>query len=536
MCVMKTLSLSPFHLFQTHGENFVYDLESGIALQIDLPAYTALALRQEGVAEEEIAHRLITAYGATIACSVITELQTLERRGLFRGPVTIRDGAETEALIQDLCRQSIGNITLSISEACNLRCRYCYIGTNGALENGLMSLETARQAVEYAFSRVKPGAEISICLFGGEPLLNKRVFGAVLRHGRELAAAQGKRVRYSVTTNATLLDEELLADVQEFRVGVMVSIDGPREVQDLNRPRANGEGSFDLTMAGVRKLQALGRHVNARCTISSQCLDRPTVVTALEGLGFSHIAVTPSWGKSYFRWPLDIGPEESAVLDGQDDYFINRVFEQLQANEKVHYDPFAKAVQAIHARGVPRVPCGVGRGTLTAGIDGKLYPCHRYVGMANYVIGDIWQGVIPARLADYFRGYYGTRQKCENCWGVRICKRICPWYVSHEDGLAVPPPDWYCAEILRWYELGIWFYNRLKQEQPAYLAQLVSQGQKKPQAGRPGGAAGQGADRPANGARDRQPARPAGSDASHTCPRCGKVARREGTHEARQPV
>jgi len=102
---------------------------------------------------------------------------------------------------------------------------------------------------------------------------------------------------------------------------VMVSIDGPREVQDCNRPRANGQGSFDLTMAGVQRLQAQGRRVNARCTISNQCLDRPTIVQALEGMGFGHIALTPSWGKSYFQWPFDIGPEENAVLESQDDYF-----------------------------------------------------------------------------------------------------------------------------------------------------------------------------------------------------------------------
>jgi uncharacterized protein len=472
---MKTLSISPYHLFQVHGDRFVYDLESGIAIQLDPPAYDALALRQDGAADEAITSHLRQRYGAETARSVFAELRGLASRGLFCGPVTIRDEAETEALIQELCQSAVGNITLSISEACNLRCRYCYIGTNGALENGFMSEEVARQAVDYAFSRVKPGESVSMCLFGGEPLLNKRVFRAILSYGAETAAAQGKKIHYSVTTNATLLDDELLADVKQYGVGVMVSIDGPREVQDQNRPCANGRGSFDLTMAGVRKLQDLGRRVNARCTLSNQCLDRPSIVQGLEDLGFGHIAVTPSWGKSYSRWPYDIGPEESAVLDAQDDALIARLFEQLKAGEPVRYDPFAKAVQAIHSRTVPRAPCGVGRGSLTAGIDGKLYPCHRYVGMEHYVIGDIWRGVDQEALANYYRAYYGARQKCENCWGVRICKRICPWYVSHEDGMAVPPPDWYCAAILRWYELGMWVYNRLKTEHPAYLAQLVGQ-------------------------------------------------------------
>ena len=472
---MKALSISPYHLFEVRGDRFVYDIQSGIAIQIDPPAFDALVQRQEGIADEVIASRSKDSYGAETARSVLGELRGLASRGLFCGPVTIRDEAETEELIQDLCQSSVGNITLSISEACNLRCRYCYIGTNGALENGFMDQEVARQAVDYAFSRVWPGETVSMCLFGGEPLLNKHVFRFILRYGTEAAAAQGKKIHYSVTTNATLLDDDLLADVNQFGVGVMVSIDGPREVQDQNRPRANGQGSFDLTMAGVRKLQDLGRQVNARCTLSNQCLDRSTIVQALEDFGFGHIAVTPSWGKSYSRWPYDLGPEESAVLDAQDDGLIARLFEQLRTGELVRYDPFARAVQAIHARTMPRAPCGVGRGSLTAGIDGKLYPCHRYVGMENFVIGDVWRGVDREALANYYRSYYGTRKKCETCWGVRICKRICPWYVSHEDGMAVPPPDWYCTAILHWYELGMWVYNRLKTEQPAYLEHLVGQ-------------------------------------------------------------
>ena len=318
---MKPLPISPYHLFHVHDEGFVYDIETGIVMKIDAPAYDALSWRQADIPQTDIATRLVSIYGAEAARCVLAELRGLESRGLFRGPVTIRDETETEALIQDLCKSSIGNITLSISEACNLRCRYCYIGTNGALENGFMNQDVARQAVDYAFSRVKSGEAVSICLFGGEPLLNKRVFRDVLRYGKEVSAAQGKPVKYSVTTNATLLDDELMADVKQFGVGVMVSIDGPREVQDCNRPRANGQGSFDLTMAGVQRLQAQGRRVNARCTISNQCLDRPTIVQALEGMGFGHIALTPSWGKSYFQWPFDIGPEENAVLESQDDYF-----------------------------------------------------------------------------------------------------------------------------------------------------------------------------------------------------------------------
>jgi uncharacterized protein len=107
------------------------------------------------------------------------------------------------------------------------------------------------------------------------------------------------------------------------------------------------------------------------------------------------------------------------------------------------------------------------------GIDGNLYPCHRYVGMENYVLGHVETGIDRARFADYLRAYFRTKAKCERCWAINICGGYCPWYVSNGDGTCSPPHDWWCEEVLGWLEQGIWLYDTLRSDHPDYFRRVV---------------------------------------------------------------
>jgi len=117
--------------------------------------------------------------------------------------------------------------------------------------------------------------------------------------------------------------------------------------------------------------------------------------------------------------------------------------------------------------------CGVGRGCTTVGIDGKLYPCHRYVGMENYVLGDVVTGIDRQKFTDYLRSYFTTKSKCEQCWAINICGGYCPWYVSNQDGTSSYPKDWWCDEVKSWLEQGIWLYDTLRKRFPDYFKKLV---------------------------------------------------------------
>ena len=172
---MKRLGLAPYHLFQFRGINYALDIESSAVVRLDDPAYDALSLRLENASPGDIATHLVTTYGEETSQTVLRELRWLGESGLFRGPIYTYDDGENEAYIERLIRMSTNKIKLYLAEACNLRCRYCYVNDNEALNNGLMEWEIAKQAVDYVFRRAGNAEQVNITFFGGEPLLNKPV-------------------------------------------------------------------------------------------------------------------------------------------------------------------------------------------------------------------------------------------------------------------------------------------------------------------------------------------------------------------------
>ena len=470
---MKTLELVPYHQFQFRGNKYVFDIESSAVMRIDDAAYDALSLRRNGDSVDDNTSKLAAAYGQETADAVLAELDWLEQNGLFRRPATTYDDAENEAYIQRLIRMSTNKIELSLAEACNLRCRYCYVADNDALNNGLMPWKIAKQGVDLVFERSGNARDINITFFGGEPLLNKRVLLRTIRYSQKKGAEQGKQVRYSMTTNATLLDDEIIDVIKRYNFGLMVSLDGPKEVQDQMRPFVDGRGSYDETVVKIKQLMQRRRSVTVRCTLSNQHLDRKEIVGFLEDFGFSRVGMSRCSGRADSQGPYDIGRDENAVLKQQDDFFLDRLLAQLQQGERIRFNPWASAVRNIHDKANRRMRCGVGRGTTTVGIDGKLYPCHRYVGMENYVLGHVSTGINREQFADYLRAYFRTKRKCESCWAINICGGYCPWYVSCDDGTCQEPSDWWCEEVKGWYEQGIWLYDTLRSQHPQYFRQLV---------------------------------------------------------------
>jgi uncharacterized protein len=176
---VKKLALDPYHLFRFQEHNYLLDIGSSAVMRLDAPAYEALSLRRAGTPRQAIANRLANSHGVEAATSVEKELRWLERQGLLMGPVAAYDEHEDEAYIQRLTGMATNKIELYLAEDCNLRCRYCYVNENQALNNGLMRWEVARQAIDFAFSRAGQADTVSIwrraiaqqaCLSPGDPV------------------------------------------------------------------------------------------------------------------------------------------------------------------------------------------------------------------------------------------------------------------------------------------------------------------------------------------------------------------------------
>src|SRR5204862_2212419 len=131
---------------------------------------------------------------------------------------------------------------------------------------------TARQSVDFMFAEAGDQTNVNLTFFGGETLMNFKVLQSSLAYARERATVLGKEVSASLTTNATLLREEVIDWIVANDVGVTISIDGAREQQDKFRVFANGMGSYDIILPNIKSLLARHRRrpVGARVTLTGQ--------------------------------------------------------------------------------------------------------------------------------------------------------------------------------------------------------------------------------------------------------------------------
>ena len=107
-------------------------------------------------------------------------------------------------------------VQLILSEDCNLACKYCYCAVSPDQKfTGKMSKEVARQAVDLLLSQ-ETQQRSTITFFGGEPLLNQETMNDCLEYSLKQGKLRNRQVGYSITTNATLLNEDSMDKIVKY--------------------------------------------------------------------------------------------------------------------------------------------------------------------------------------------------------------------------------------------------------------------------------------------------------------------------------
>ncbi|MGJ7920858.1 radical SAM protein [Neobacillus sp. LXY-4] len=129
------------------------------------------------------------------------------------------------------------------TEKCNFRCTYCYEDYT----IGRMSDETIKGIKAFLDRRSPELEELHLSWFGGEPLVAKDIVLDISAHASALAKVHsGLNYRGSMTTNAYFLTPSMLSKLTKAGVlDYQITLDGPRELHNRSRLRADGKGTFD---------------------------------------------------------------------------------------------------------------------------------------------------------------------------------------------------------------------------------------------------------------------------------------------------
>jgi len=327
-------------------------------------------------------------------------------------------------------------LVLSVTHACNLACRYCYVRAKGAAgggARGVMSRRTARRAL----TLLRPPGPWRVGFFGGEPLIAWDLVREVIALARERAENAGVRVSFSLTTNGTLLAPQRAEHLARAGCSLILSLDGPRDLHDRERRLGSKGGSYDLARAGLGNAAAagLGPRLTLRGTFP---LAAPALRARLEFLnelasqGYAQaVSVEPAW-------PSRGGADRLDRLEGEYLDAARWAAEKLGRGERVRFHHLQKALERILLLRPAGSECGAGFGYLDVAPDGSLHACHKEAGQR---IGHVETGLVERLRAPWRENRWYGRESCYRCWARNVCGGGCrALSVEHTDSIARPYP------------------------------------------------------------------------------------------------
>jgi uncharacterized protein len=330
------------------------------------------------------------------------------------------------------------DLTLILTEDCNLRCAYCY---QKNFRRNEMPVETGVAAVRAAVSHLRGGAQppsLALTYFGGEPLLRAGAMFEIQAAARNLARGAGVAMTAKAPTNGLLLTEPIVERAGELGIFISLSFDGGAAALDAGRVRPDGSGSFDDACRALRLLVQSRRPFGVYSVITPQ--------------NVRHLA-----DSRRFLW--DMG---ARILVGAIDYTAHwddaavatlveqyeRVGEMyrrlLKRRAHFHLEPIDSRIsQRTRPKDWQRCVPGVRQ--VTAGPDGTLYGCVEFFYRRLYPLGDVHGWLDPEKVKAFATlELAGKPEECTSC-GVRDrCTNSCACVNLRTTGVANRPPESVC--------------------------------------------------------------------------------------------
>lgn len=446
----KHYHLKEHHLFQRFDKQILFNGETMLFYEVT-PTVSDLVSSLEKNPEVDPVAPLRKKYGRWEIKSAITYL---EKEEFFR------KGDGDHRSIRPILkkRRGIRHLELLVTHRCNMACRYCY-GAHGQEEwdqgpylygadSGGMTFDTAKKGVDYLFEASGPQKELSVIFFGGEPLLEIDLLERIVPYIRAKEKETGKKADLSLSTNGLLLTPKIVDFLAKNRIGCQVSIDGPAGIHDRTRLLPNGKGSYDAIVPGVKRLisRRLGK-VPARVTAVRELIDLEGVVSHLFGLGFGSVHVEPAIGSS---GDMGVTNEDVEEIKRQNEALALFLVESVKNNRFFNYSNLVKHIRQTRVvKERLAYYCGAGRTYFALAQDGGFYPCHRFVGMDEYRMGDVAEGIDLAFQKKIVSLTVDNRPVCRECWARYLCGGGCWKHAVDAHGSLGTPEDKLSCQIIK---------------------------------------------------------------------------------------
>lgn len=369
---------------------------------------------------------------------------------LRKSPIEKIEHPDTK-ILEKLTHNSMAQMTLQLTQNCNLRCSYCvYSGNyyNRTHNNLKMDFETAKKSLRYFFANSSHNKELAIGFYGGEPLLCFKFIKKCVDYAENINP--GKKLYFTITTNGTLLTKEVSKYLMNHNFHITLSLDGPEEQHNKNRTFVNGKGSFNKILNNLENISKeypeFVEYITINNVITPQhdleqlmhFFDEHPKFKQLE-TQFVEVDQTDIKDDKYQSFPdkyiiikrylyflyllslIGMYPKDKlSKLTPGNEYLTNLFYQNIKNS--------AGSERTCHHGG----PCTPGVHKLFVDSKGNLFPCERLNEESQEVcLGSIDSGININKSKNILNIGSITENECKNCWCINLCDMCVKKTLSH---------------------------------------------------------------------------------------------------------
>ncbi len=335
------------------------------------------------------------------------------------------------------------------TKRCNMNCIYCHAPKVPADRNGFdMSIETADKVLDFIFQ--SPSREITIEFQGGEPLFNFDVIKHIVKKAKQ---NKERKLKFTVVTNLSLMNEEILDFMLAERLLPCTSLDGPEELQEKNRPN-----TYRFIRKWVPVLQKrMKNKLSAIAIITRHSLKYPKeIVDEYLKFKFEKLWVQP------FHALGNAKRNYEKIKYSADDYvqFWKSIVDYIVLNKlPISEVSTTFLLKKLILKKNPlyvdlQSPCGAIINQLTYDYDGSVYSCDeaRMLESDAFKLGNVNQSykeILKSPLSCSIIGFsVNDATFCDACAFKPYCG-ICPVLAYSETNSPFPKPNNFDCKVLK---------------------------------------------------------------------------------------
>lgn len=410
--IEKAQDIPVIKTFIVNGSYYLYDTYTNRLINIQKEHYVELNRLQKLGIEQ---------YKSLGLCNKpYKDILVLMNKGLLKPPhIESIQHPETK-YVKHLVDRCINDVTLQITRDCNFSCRYCLFASNSQVERAHekkhMTLDIAKCAIDYMYSHSSDMQEVRVSFYGGEPLMNFPIIEKAVQYAEKLFKT--KPVKYSMTTNGSLLNDSIVQFLVKYHFHITISLDGISEIQNSHRKfLATGNNTFDVVYNNVlyiknNYLDYFKNYVTFNPVLfKDESLDEAYQV-------FKNLEIPIN--KVFFRYANLSGIDyiNSGLITQSSSSEVAKLYEESANRPLTSAFKNKSTIPCVWHHGGPCIP---GVKCLFVDINGVFYPCEKIIENSGLSIGSIETGINIDKVNKFINIGKLTEHRCKKCWAIRFC-------------------------------------------------------------------------------------------------------------------